>query len=328
MPESNYSLGQIHLPENKKLTDTLQNLSLLLSLFVFIFGIITLFFSPVIGVFFILTSFPLFVEGKIGNAFQTKNIIPAYLKIFFILISVLSSLLIILAGVLFVSGFALIYAKQINQNIGFSLLLIGLGLLFPRLKFLGRFHLAQLFAFIILIINSMVILESLYLQSLSVKVVIPYTPLFLAITFVVSCLAIILRWSARGFMSMFTTDSISSRYAFESLIVNVITIFIVGYIISVLLRAGILASYEAIALLAILLIVFTITFAWINIRLLYRLELERFVMKEELKVHNINLQLGNEDLISKTKELQKKNSECVDKLDNRENYMDIVANYE
>ena len=51
-------------------------------------------------------------------------------------------------------------------------------------------------------------------------------------------------------------------------------------------------------------------------------------MKEELKVHNINLQLGNEDLISKTKELQKKNSECVDKLDNRENYMDIVANYE
>jgi len=328
MPESNYSLGQIHLPENKKLTDSLQKLSLLLSLLVLVFGTITFFFSPVIGIFIILTSFSLCIEEKIGNTFQSKNSIPGYLKTFFILISVLCSLLIISAGVLFMSGFGLIYTKQINQNIGFSFLLIGFGLLLSKLKFLGRFHLSQLFAFVILIINSMVILESLYLQSLSVKVVIPYTPLILAVTFVMSCMAIILRWPARGFMSMFTTESISSRYAFESLIVNVITIFVVGYIISVLLRTGILASYESIAVLAILLIVFTVVFAWINIRLLYRLELERFVMREELRVHNISLQLGNEDLVSKTKELQEKNNECIDKIDNREKYMDVIEKYE
>jgi hypothetical protein len=51
-------------------------------------------------------------------------------------------------------------------------------------------------------------------------------------------------------------------------------------------------------------------------------------MKEELRVHNITLQLGNEDLVSKAKELQEKNNECVDKLDNRKKYMEAIEKYE
>jgi len=328
MPESNYSLGQIHLPENKKLTNFLQKLSFLLTLFVFVLGLGTLFFSPIVGSIFILTSLPLFIEEIIGNAFQSNNSIPGYVKVFLTVVSILCSLLIFFVGISFMSGFYTIYTKQIELSIGLSFMLTGLALFLPRLKFLGRFHMAQLFAFVIFIINSMVILESLYLRSLSVKVVIPYAPLILVVTFAVLCLAIILKWPARGFMGMFTTDSISSTYAFESLLVNVTTIFIVGYIVSVLLRTGMLVSYEAIAVLAMLLIVFTVIFAWINIRLLYRLELERFVMKEELRVHNITLQLGNEDLVSKSKELQEKNNGCVDKLENREKYMNAIEKYE
>jgi hypothetical protein len=51
-------------------------------------------------------------------------------------------------------------------------------------------------------------------------------------------------------------------------------------------------------------------------------------MREELKAHNIKLQLGNEDLVSKAKGLQEKNNECVDKLDNREKYMEAIEKYE
>jgi hypothetical protein len=328
MSESNYSLGQIHLPENKILNIILQRLSLLFGLLTLIFGIGTVLFFPLVGFVFILTSFPIIVEGKLGNPLLLKKDIPKYLKIFFLSISIVCSLLALFAGIVFISGFALSYTRQIDLNIGLSFFLVGLGMLLPRLKFLGRFHLAQLLAFVVLILNSMVILESLYLQSLPVKVIIPYTPLGLAVMFVLLCSAILLRWPARGLMSMFTTDSVSSAYAFGLLIANITVIFIIGYIISVLLRMGIFASYEAIAVLAMILIFLTISFSWINVRLLYRLELERFVMKEELRIHNINLQLGNEDLVNKMTKLQEANQEYSDKLNNREKYKDVIASLE
>jgi hypothetical protein len=127
---------------------------------------------------------------------------------------------------------------------------------------------------------------------------------------------------------MFTTDSISSMFAFELLIVNIIIIFILGFLSLVGVRMGVYASYEATAVLIMLIIVFAILFAWFNIRLLYRFELERFVMKEELRVHNIDLKLGNEELAGKMTKLQEKAKEYADKLSNQEKYKDITDNLE
>jgi hypothetical protein len=328
MSESTYSLGKIHLPENKKLTSVLQKLSLLISLLVLGFGIGALFSSPVVALIFILASVPLFIEGKLNHPFQSKNNILEYFRMYFLTAFVLCSALVFLAGILFMFEYGLTYTKQINLSIGFSFLLIGLGLLLSRTKFQSRFRAVQLFVFAVLIINFMAILEYLSLQLSPVKINISHGPLNLEITLVLLCLAILIRWPARGFVGMFTTDSISSMYALELLIINVIIIFILGLAILTGLRMEMYTLHEAIAALIMLLIVLTIAFAWINVRLLYRFELERFVMKEELRVHNISLKLGNEDLAKKMMELQETNREYVDKLNNQEKYKDIVSSLE
>jgi hypothetical protein len=328
MADNSYSLSKIHLPENKKLTGILQKLSLLISLLVLAFGLINLFFSPVIATVFILASIPLFIEGKLEHPFQSKSKTPELIKISFLSISFICSILIILAGILFLFGVGVNYVKQIDLSIGLSFLLIGISLVLPRAKSSFRFHVIHLFAFIILAINSMAILGYLYLQLSPIKINVPYTPLLLAIIFVLLCLAILLRSPARGLMAMFTTDSISSMFAFELLIVNIIIIFILGFLSLVGVRMGVYASYEATAVLIMLIIVFAILFAWFNIRLLYRFELERFVMKEELRVHNIDLKLGNEELAGKMTKLQEKAKEYADKLSNQEKYKDITDNLE
>jgi hypothetical protein len=328
MSESTYSLGKIHLPENKKLTGILQRLSLLIALLALVFGIGALFSSPIIAFVIILASIPLFIEGEFGYSLQAKNSPPGYLKKILLVVSILCSLLVFLAGILFIFGSNLIHVKQINLSIAFNFLLIGLGLFLPRTKFPHRFHLVQSLAFAILIINSMVILEYLYLQLAPVNTSISYAPLSLEITLVLLCLAMLLRWPARGLMGAFTTDSISSMYALKLLILNVLAIFILGFIILAGMRMEMFALYEAIAVLIILLIVLTIAFSWINIKLLYRFELERFVMKEELRVHNITLKLGNEDLTSKMTELQEANKEYIEKLNNQEKYKDVVSSLE
>jgi hypothetical protein len=328
MSESTYSLGKIHLPENKRLTSVLQRLSLLVSLLALAFGIGALFSSPVIGFVVILASIPLFIEGKLDYPLQAKKNLPEYLKKTLLLVSVLCSALVFLAGIIFIFSPNLTYVKQINLSIDLSFLLIGLGLVLSRTKFPNRFKLIQSFTFAILIINFTVILKYLYLQLAPVGANISHTPLSLEITLVLLCLAILLRWPARGLMGMFTTDSISSLYALKLLILNVLAIFILGFIILAGIRMGTFALYEAIAILITLLIVLAVAFAWINIRLLYRFELERFVMREELRVHNISLKLGNEDLASKMTELLETNKEYVDKLNNQEKYKDVVSSLE
>jgi hypothetical protein len=328
MSESTYSLGKIHLPENKKLTGILQRLSLLVSLLALAFGIGALFSSPIIGLVVILASVPLFIEGKLDYPLQAKNNIPGYLKKTFLMVSVSCSALVFLAGIIFMFSPNLTYVKQINLSIGLSFLLIGLGLALSRTKFPNRFKVIQSFTFAILIINFMVILKYLYLQLAPIGASISHVPINLEITLVLLCMAILLRWPARGLMGMFTTDSISSLYALKLLILNVIAIFILGFIILAGIKMEIFVLYEAIAVLIVLLIVLAVAFAWINIRLLYRFELERFVMKEELRVHNISLKLGNEDLASKMTELQETNKEYADKLSNQEKYKDVVSSLE
>jgi len=327
MPESNYSLSKIHLPENKKLTGILQKASLILSLLVLALGFTALFFSPFITTAFILAAIPLLIEGQL-NPFQAANKRTKYLRMFCFFTSILCSIAVLLMGILFTFGFGISFVKQINLSIGFSFLLIGLGLIMPRLKEPIRFHVIHLFTFVILIINSMAILGYLYLQLSPVSTNVPYTPLGLAIIFVLLCMAILFRWPSRGLIGMFTTDSISSMFALELLIVNVVVIFILGFLSLAGVRLGVYASYEATAVLIILIIVFTIIFAWLNIRLLYRFELERFVMKEELRVHNIDLRLGNEELAIKMTQLQEQTKDYADKLSNREAYKDVIGNLE
>jgi hypothetical protein len=49
-------------------------------------------------------------------------------------------------------------------------------------------------------------------------------------------------------------------------------------------------------------------------------------MKEELRVHNITVNLDTEDLTDKMVELEDKNKEIADKLSSRNRLMDINEN--
>lgn len=69
-------------------------------------------------------------------------------------------------------------------------------------------------------------------------------------------------------------------------------------------------------------------FAWLDTKLVYKIELERFLMREQLKIHNISLALGNEDLANKVDALKKKHDEAIDKLNNKEKYREVVGSLE
>ena len=73
-----------------------------------------------------------------------------------------------------------------------------------------------------------------------------------------------------------------------------------------------------------MLVVVAVVMAWFNIKLLYKLELERFAMKEELRIHNIHLKLSNEDMAIKMDELEKAKQKYASHLNYQDKFMDIV----
>lgn len=326
MNENSYPLTKIHLPENRTLTKMLQKVSLAVSLFTLLLTAAILFFSPM-AIVFIPALIPLFLEGKL-DFLHVANEKNKSLTFFYLSLSIICSLSVMIIGILAVLNFNFPYLKHINLITGLSFLLVSISLILPRIKSKIRFHIAHLLTFTVLVINFMTILSSLYLQFSLSNPTAFYAPLGLAADFVLLCFAILLRWPARGLTGMFTTDSISSMFAFKLLIINNIIAFLLGVLILVGIKLKNYSPYEALAILVMLFTVLSTVFAWVNIRLLYRFELERFVMKEELRIHNIDLKLGNEELVSKMSELQNRNKEITNKLEYRDKYQDAIDSLE
>jgi predicted membrane protein len=158
------------------------------------------------------------------------------------------------------------------------------------------------------------------------KLHLTYMPFNSSAIFVLLCISILLRWPDRGFVGIFTTDSISSKFSLRLLFINLIVTFIIGIIILIGMKKETYSAFEVIAVLIISFMLLSSVFAWINLKLLYRYELERFIMKEELRVHNITVNLDTEDLTDKMVELEDKNKEIADKLSSRNRLMDINEN--
>jgi hypothetical protein len=301
MPDSQYSLTDLYLPERKKLTSLLKRLSFFLGLSVL-----------VICVFYLL-SLPFLAPVQISLLALVAFILAVTSLLTDKLISTLSGVLVLLTGVFQLSS---------GFSVGICFILISVALILPRLKINRRFRPSQLLILLVLIVNAVSVLGHTYQAFSHFPSTLALNPLNISLIFIFLCISAAFHWPGRGFLGVFTTDTVSSMFALRLLMANMFIVFILGLLVLLVFEHKLLDPRDALALFIIVIIVLSSFLSWLNIKLLYKFELERFVMKEELRIHNIRLKLGNEDLTAKMSELKQANQEYAGKL----KYRDIISN--
>lgn len=337
----NYSLTGIRLPENKKLVGRLMRCSIAISLIVITVSIaifsgmlnkISGYVDSLVLLAFILSALSLLLVGWCKTYEKT-------LKYRIVVISrTLCNVSVLIIGAYYLVNFlsgeytalesntliSIVHQKNVILIVGLEFLLLGSALMLPLIKTIHRFHLVHVLVLIILSLNSITILGYIYQLFSPPSTHIINMPLNIALIFFMLCAATALRWPTRGFIGLLTTDSASSIFALRMLIISIATISLIGIITMLGVMLGVYSPYESVAVFAILLMVLFTGLTWINTKLLYRSELERFFMREELRVHNIDLKLDNEDLAKRMTLLQKANGEYVDKLNFRSKYAEAL----
>ena len=312
---NNYSLAGIHLPDNKNLNSKLRVLSVVLAILIIILVLITFLgwkgsMSLGLAIAFLSAGVSLVSEYQFfrldSNLIQKRKIYSS--------ISIVCGVIVLICGI---SQFA-------NPIVGMCLLLSGSWLILPHTKLLHIYHTVHFLIFVVLIVSSTILLRYAYGLIFPLNSSFINMPVNSAILFFLLCASSALRWPARGFIGMFTTDTLSSMFALRLLIISVITTTILGFLSLLGVLLGIYNKHEAVAVFAMSQIALSTILAWLNAKLIYKLELERFLILEELKIHSIDLQMGNEELTVKMKGLDKTNKEYLDKLNNQEKFGDVI----
>jgi len=195
---------------------------------------------------------------------------------------------------------------------GFCFLLLGLALIPPFTRIKHRFHISQLVIFIVSSLSVFVILENIY-QVFS-HVPTQHTvilPLSLALTFAFFCFGILLRWSNRGFFGNFTLDSTGSMFAFRIFLINLISAPLIAFVILLVIHGEI---YQMLSLLVVFFTFVSSLLLWINVKLLYKYELEHLLMRESLRTHNIDLSAEKEKLQEKMIQVEEEKQQYANKL--------------
>jgi hypothetical protein len=321
MSESSYSLAGIHLPENKFLVRKLKEVSHILSNGILViaafvlFGWITrsAFFINFLFKFFTL-SLPVAVVLLLATTallFSAKHRSPDNKKSSTRLLTIFIP--IICGGIIGLVGIRLVES---------TFFLIGLAVAMPHTKFVYRYHITQLFILIIAIASANTILVTIF-QLLSPTIPVSSISFNTAMMMTVFCYAVLMRWPNRGFLAIFTSDSASGLFALRLLVISLLVTPLLGFTAIVVARKG-MNIYELVALVVLLFTTASILFAWVNSKLLYRFELERFLMREELRVHNIDLKLDKEEMVVKTAEMEKTKEQFKDIISYQNKFRDIA----
>lgn len=338
MPETQYSLQGIDLPSNKSFVKRLTFFSKILSALVLLisgWALLGVFLNssilqspsmglhPVGGVLFILAEVSLFL--------QLKNKLGEVLPLWKVLGSAVCAGIIIVVGLLVAVGIeqqlSIFPGQQLSVISGVGFMLIGTGLLLPvlRVGFLNRIRLAQFFVLVVSGIAFFALIQYAYVTSVSsLSSQNVAMPLFTSLTFLFVSLSILLAKANRGFMAVFTADTVSSVLASRFLVVIMMILPLLGYIYLFGLNAHFYDQYSGMALAITALVLVSIVAVWMNISNVYKLELERFVIREELRVRNIKLTINSEDLTGRVKELEEDKKEVVDKLTHQDTLKDVV----
>ncbi len=298
----------IRLPEDVELTKFLKNISFVGIILSLVFTAISFFrylnITPLVSSLFLITALSLMVRptDKMTN-------IPKYI---FVNLPLLGGIMIFAWSL--INIFFRFYNISLNTNISF--ILMGLTLTIPYATFLyHRFHPTQLISFLIFLLNLEPVLNYIYKMFLpTIPNQVSLSSFFTSWIFILISGSIIFRWPGRGFVSYFTSDSVSGSLARRTLLVNILIIPFIGY----------LGLYTNFVLSLVVLISMIAVLFWINTRYLYNSELDNFLIREELRKHNVNLRLHNEDLTEKIQNLEKTKQHYLENLNYQDKFRDIA----
>ncbi len=309
-----YPASNINVPANtgavtliRRISDVSGVLSAGAAFVMFLFGLIHLFiFAGVIS-----SALFLLIQKKKYSTIQLSNVRK--------IISVVLLVLIILFGVLS------ILSSQSNFYYGVALCVFGITMILLYTKLVHRHFFSQLILFFTILLVALTFYESVYAvitkQDLHTKV----NQLMISALFIISCQSLLLSKPDRGFLGMLTIDSPSSRLSLRFLIYLIVVPPVMSF---ALLTAGYMKLFDkelTIPLLIIFLNLMSLTVNWLNTKLLYKFELERYLIGEALRVNNIELEIKSEDLNIKVNELQREKDDVTQKVNNSQSLSEIVS---
>lgn len=198
---------------------------------------------------------------------------------------------------------------------GFCFFLIGVALIPPFTRILHRFHYTQFLFFIVSGLTVFVILENVY-QGFSHQVLqhIVYVPLPTALIFAFFSFGVLLRWSNRGFFGNFTLDATASVFALRLFLINLLAAPIIAFLILFFMQKMPYNMYQILTVIVVIYTGISSLLLWVNVKLLYRYELEHLLMRESLRSHNIDLTAEKEELRKKMIQTEQEKQQYIDKL--------------
>lgn len=309
-----YPASNINVPPNtgavtliRRISDVSGVLSAGASFVLFLFGLIHLFiFAGVISLALFLL-----IQKKKYSTIQISNVRK--------IISVVLLVLIVLFGALS------ILSSLSNFYYGVALCVFGMTMMLLYTKLVHRHFFNQLILFFTILLVALTFYESVYAvitkQDLHTKV----NQLMISALFIISCQSLLLSKPDRGFLGMLTIDSPSSRLSLRFLIYLIVVPPVMSF---ALLTAGYMKLFDkelTIPLLIIFLNLMSLTVNWLNTKLLYKFERERYLIGEALRVNNIQLEIKSEDLNIRVNELQREKDDVTRKVNNSESLSEIVS---
>lgn len=309
-----YPASNINVPANtgavtliRRISDVSGVLSAGASFVLFLFGLIHLFiFAGVISLALFLL-----IQKKKYSTIQISNVRK--------IISVVLLVLIVLFGALS------ILSSLSNFYYGVALCVFGMTMMLLYTKLVHRHFFNQLILFFTILLVALTFYESVYAvitkQDLHTKV----NQLMISALFIISCQSLLLSKPDRGFLGMLTIDSPSSRLSLRFLIYLIVVPPVMSF---ALLTAGYMKLFDkelTIPLLIIFLNLMSLTVNWLNTKLLYKFERERYLIGEALRVNNIQLEIKSEDLNIRVNELQREKDDVTRKVNNSESLSEIVS---
>jgi len=309
-----YPASNIRIPTNtggvviiQRISDMSGAISAMMALALFLFwGMNVFLFAGVIS-----TCLFLLFQKKRHNALQLSNARK--------ILSVVILLFIILFGILS------ILSSPNNFYSGFALCVFGVSMILIFTKLIHRYHFSQLILFFTILLIALSFYKSVYVVISTQSLLTQTNSLILSALFIICCQALLLSKPDRGFLGMLTIDSPSSRLSLRFLVYLIVVPPVMSFS---LLTAGYMKLFDkemTIPLLAIFLNLMSLTVNWLNMKLLYKFERERYLIGEALRVNNIQLEIKSEDLNIRVNELQKEKDEVTSKVNNSQSLQEIVS---
>ncbi len=284
--------------------------------------------SPFIAILFICSGAPLLFGAKRHLIQAGKNTekeeYPWWNTLFPIFFAGLTALL----GIFNVAHFenvGVLSFVQVSPYEGVCFLLIGLALIPPFTRILHRFHVTQLLIFVVSSLNVFVVLEYIFqLFSPFAPGQIVFASIPVALTFIIFCFGIQLRWSNRGFFGNLTLDSIGSVFAFRLFAINLLAAPLFAFVVLMLFHNAHYNMYQILTLIVVGFTSISCTILWANARLLYKYELEHLLMRESLRAHNIDLTSDKEALSKRMSQIEQEKQQYIDKLNTQNTLRDVT----